>query len=63
MAGGPAEARPQPQEWKTTDRDCESRLSYEPTNSPERLYSSEGFIPGELADWGERIATLDLTKL
>ena len=37
-------------------------ISYEPENAvAERLYASEGFVPGELADWGERIATLDLT--
>ena len=27
----------------------------------ERLYVSEGFVPGEIADWGERVATLILS--
>ena len=52
------------EEWKTTPNLRIVKLSYEPDNTvAERLYASEGFIPGELAKWGERIATLDLTKL
>lgn len=32
-------------------------LSYEPVNTyAERLYVSEGFVPGEIAEWGERFA-------
>ena len=51
-------------EWKAMPSLRVIKLSYEPDNVvAERLYTSEGFIPGELADWGERIATLDLTKL
>jgi RimJ/RimL family protein N-acetyltransferase len=49
-------------EWKAMPSLRMVKLSYEPDNAvAERLYASEGFIPGELADWGERIATLDLT--
>jgi RimJ/RimL family protein N-acetyltransferase len=49
-------------EWKTIPNLRVVKLSYEPNNAvAERLYVSEGFVPGDLADWGERIAILDLT--
>ena len=38
-------------------------LGYYPANVvAERLYTSVGFVPGEMAPWGERIARLDLTS-
>lgn len=50
------------EEWKQIPDLRIVKLSYEPANEiAERLYVSEGFVPGELAEWGERIATLDLT--
>lgn len=50
-------------EWKTIPNLRIVKLSYEPGNVvAERLYMSEGFIPGELAEWGERVALLDLTS-
>ena len=50
------------EEWKQIPDLTIVKLSYEPDNDvAERLYVSEGFVPGELAEWGERIATLDLT--
>jgi RimJ/RimL family protein N-acetyltransferase len=50
------------EEWKQIPELRIVKLSYEPDNEvAERLYVSEGFVPGEMADWGERIATLDLT--
>lgn len=49
-------------EWKQIPGLTMVKLSYEPDNAiAERLYVSEGFVPGEIADWGERIATLILT--
>jgi diamine N-acetyltransferase len=50
------------EEWRNVPGLREVRLSYEPDNAvAERLYVSEGFVPGEMADWGERIAILDLS--
>lgn len=50
------------EEWKQIPGLTMVKLSYEPDNAiAERLYVSEGFVPGEIADWGERIATLILT--
>jgi diamine N-acetyltransferase len=38
-------------------------LGYYPDNVvAERLYTSLGFVPGEIAPWGERIARLDLAS-
>ena len=49
------------EEWKRIPDLAVVKLSYEPDNDvAERLYTSEGFTPGELADWGERIATLQI---
>ena len=49
-------------EWKKIPNLRVVKLSYELGNTvAERLYISEGFVPGDLADWGERIAILDLT--
>jgi diamine N-acetyltransferase len=49
-------------EWKAMPSLRMVKLSYEPENAvAERLSASEGFVPGELANWGERIATLALT--
>jgi diamine N-acetyltransferase len=49
------------EEWKRIPDLDIVKLSYEPDNEvAERLYTSEGFTPGELADWGERIATLQI---
>ena len=46
-------------EWES-DLEIETvLLSYEPENAvAEKLYSSFGFVPGEIAEWGERIARL-----
>jgi diamine N-acetyltransferase len=50
-------------EWKQIPDLRIVKLSYEPANEiAERLYVSEGFIPGEIAEWGERIAILELTS-
>jgi RimJ/RimL family protein N-acetyltransferase len=50
------------EEWKQIPGLTIVKLSYEPGNDgAEHLYVSEGFVPGEIAEWGERIATLDLT--
>jgi diamine N-acetyltransferase len=49
------------EEWERMEGLTNVKLSYTPGNEiAERLYVSEGFVPGEMADWGERIATLDL---
>ena len=49
------------EEWRQIEGLTSVNLSYEPGNEiAESLYVSEGFVPGEIADWGERIATLDL---
>ena len=46
-------------EWRVMPNVPLVKLSYEPDNAvAEALYSSEGFVPGEIAEWGERIATL-----
>ena len=38
-------------------------LSYEPENAvAEKLYVSFGFVPGEIAEWGERVARLILPE-
>jgi diamine N-acetyltransferase len=38
-------------------------LGYKPENAvAERLYASMGFVPGEVASWGERIARLELNR-
>jgi diamine N-acetyltransferase len=48
-------------EWRTMPNVPLVKLSYEPNNKvAEDLYVSEGFVPGEIADWGERIAALNL---
>jgi diamine N-acetyltransferase len=50
------------EEWKQIPSLTVVKLSYEPDNVvAERLYVSEGFVPGEIADWGERVATLILS--
>jgi diamine N-acetyltransferase len=52
------------EEWRQIEGLTNVKLSYTPGNEiAERLYVSEGFVPGEMADWGERIATLDLSAL
>jgi diamine N-acetyltransferase len=52
------------EEWQQIEGLTNVKLSYTPGNEiAERLYVSEGFVPGEMADWGERIATLDLSAL
>lgn len=51
-------------EWKLNPECQIVKLSYEPDNEvAERLYVSEGFVPGEIADWGERVAVLDLATI
>ncbi|MDQ2683483.1 MAG: GNAT family N-acetyltransferase [Chloroflexota bacterium] len=48
--------------WKAIPGLTAIKLSYEPDNAvAEALYASAGFVPGEIAEWGERVATLDLT--
>jgi diamine N-acetyltransferase len=38
------------------------KVSYEPTNSvAEDLYRTFGFVPGGMAEWGERVASLSFT--
>ena len=46
-------------EWKSDPEVTTVLLSYEPDNAvAEKLYVSFGFEPGELAEWGERVARL-----
>lgn len=48
--------------WKAMPGLACAKLSYEPDNSvAEALYVSAGFVPGEMAEWGERIATLSFS--
>lgn len=48
-------------EWRTIPDIDFVLLGYYPDNLvAERLYTSAGFVPGEIAPWGERIARLDL---
>lgn len=45
--------------WKSMPGLTCVKLSYEPDNAvAEALYASAGFVPGEIAEWGERVATL-----
>ncbi len=47
------------EEWRAMTNVPLVKLSYEPDNAvAEALYVSEGFVPGEIAEWGERVATL-----
>jgi diamine N-acetyltransferase len=49
------------EEWRTIPDIDFILLGYYPDNVvAERLYVSAGFVPGEIASWGERIARLDL---
>jgi diamine N-acetyltransferase len=49
-------------EWRADPDVAVVKTSYEPTNHiAEHLYSSIGFVPEEIADWGERVATLKLS--
>jgi len=49
-------------EWHATPGCHFVLLGYEPENgAAEHLYASMGFVPGEVASWGERIARLDLS--
>jgi diamine N-acetyltransferase len=46
-------------EWRADPEIKTVLLSYEPDNTvAERLYISFGFVPGEIAEWGERVARL-----
>ena len=48
-------------EWRTIPDIDFILLGYYPDNIvAERLYVGAGFVPGEIASWGERIARLDL---
>jgi diamine N-acetyltransferase len=49
-------------EWRRTPDLPVIKVSYEPDNHvAERLYMEFGFVPGKIADWGERVATLQIT--
>ena len=49
-------------EWRSIPDCTQVFVGYQPENLiAERLYVSLGFVPGETAPWGERIARLDLT--
>lgn len=48
--------------WSSTPGVRDVKVSYEPTNEiAEALYMRFGFVPGDIAEWGERVATLALT--
>ena len=50
------------EEWREIPGVSRVVLSYEPGNAAaERLYVSFGFVPGEITEWGERMARLDFT--
>ncbi|HEX3302122.1 MAG TPA: GNAT family N-acetyltransferase [Thermomicrobiales bacterium] len=50
-------------EWRAIPECRFVLLGYKPENVvAERLYESMGFVPGEVASWGERIARLDLDR-
>jgi len=47
------------EEWRADPEIKAVLTSYEPENTlAERLYVSFGFVPGEMAEWGERVARL-----
>ena len=47
------------EEWQADPECAVVHVSYEPDNTvAERLYVSFGFVPGEIAEWGERVARL-----
>ena len=47
------------EEWRADPECWVVLVSYDPDNAvAERLYVSFGFVPGEMADWGERVARL-----
>ena len=47
------------EEWRVDPECAVVLVSYDPNNSvAERLYVSFGFVPGEMAEWGERVARL-----
>jgi len=51
------------EEWKAIPNLPLVTVSYEPANAvAEALYISFGFVPGEIAEWGERVARLDLIR-
>jgi diamine N-acetyltransferase len=46
-------------EWRADPEIRTVVLSYEPDNTvAEKLYVSFGFVPGEISEWGERVARL-----
>ena len=46
-------------EWRSDPEIPTVVLSYEPVNEvAEKLYTSFGFVPGEISEWGERVARL-----
>ena len=46
-------------EWRSNPDISTVVLSYEPSNAvAEKLYTSFGFVPGEISEWGERVARL-----
>ena len=48
--------------WREIPGLTNVKVSYEPDNAvAEALYVSEGFVPGGIAEWGERVATLVFT--
>jgi diamine N-acetyltransferase len=50
-------------EWRSDPATTVIQTSYEPDNAvAEHLYVSAGFVPGEIAHWGERIATFHLKR-
>lgn len=51
------------EEWRADPEIRTVVLSYEPENSvAEKLYVSFGFVPGEIAEWGERVARLTFSE-
>jgi diamine N-acetyltransferase len=50
-------------EWRAIPGCTRVFVGYKPENMiAERLYVSLGFVPGGMAEWGERIARLDLSR-
>jgi diamine N-acetyltransferase len=50
-------------EWRLMPGVTQIKVSYHPDNTAaEHLYTSLEFVPGEIADWGERVAVLDLSS-
>ncbi|HRA47709.1 MAG TPA: GNAT family N-acetyltransferase [Thermomicrobiales bacterium] len=51
------------EEWQAIPSVPQVMVSFDPANAvAEALYISFGFVPGEIAEWGERVARLSLIR-